>query len=756
MPPRTLGLPPGWRRALRQAALTGLALVGATQGAMAQSASASTGPSSNAEPLTRADSIALLAQLDSAVRRAPTDAALWHRRGRIAWELVRPIRDGGAIRGMDNIRLMRVADTSLNLAAQFAPNEPRYRLDFARYRLEGRTAGLRYASRIHFATALETARRVGNQTVLADAAYEVGMGEWREFETFDGRRILTGANPGRSISEFLAGQRGSMEESSGGISANKDLALELLNTVTAPITSDPPPGAVQYDQALAHFREATQANPGHIRAWRATYAALAARERWVEVSDAATRRLTVAPWDPDAWMARGLAAQRRSDFAGAKRDFDSAFVYLNEEDRVRLDRLERLTRRTDSARVARLKGEDRTTTERLFWLLADPLWSREGNEARTEFLARVTYAEFRWSAEELGVRGADTDRGDIHVRYGPPRLQFSWVCGQSPERVCQFWWYRPGLQFVFELVQGFNLARGAFDDANTRADLRAQIPAQFANVASMRGIDSLSVQVARFRDGSGGTEAFVAAAIPVGRLLEGVDAGTPRLDANLWLLAADGLRVVRDSARIDRAESVVTQSWRSRAPSASFGWRVEATSSIGERAARATGVVGADSARFATSGFSLSDILLARRVESPANGVPTRWHELSISPLTDVVRRGQPIALVWENYGLTTSRDGGVRYRVEIRIQKTDGSAAGRIAARILDGVSGAIGRESSGERRVNLGFERQGPAAAITLDQLSLSLGTAPTGVYRLTVEVTDLVAQRRTERTTRFRIIE
>ena len=42
------------------------------------------------------------------------------------------------------------------------------------------------------------------------------------------------------------------------------------------------------------------------------------------------------------------------------------------------------------------------------------------NEYRLEFLARVVFADFRWTDDDLNLRGADSDRGDIYVRYGPP------------------------------------------------------------------------------------------------------------------------------------------------------------------------------------------------------------------------------------------------------------------------------------------------------------------------------------------------
>ena len=53
--------------------------------------------------------------------------------------------------------------------------------------------------------------------------------------------------------------------------------------------------------------------------------------------------------------------------------------------------------------------------------MADPLWSVIGDEPRTEFLARLVQAELRLSFSDIELLGAETDRGEMLVRWGPPR-----------------------------------------------------------------------------------------------------------------------------------------------------------------------------------------------------------------------------------------------------------------------------------------------------------------------------------------------
>src|SRR5690242_14322553 len=87
---------------------------------------------------------------------------------------------------------------------------------------------------------------------------------------------------------------------------------------------------------------------------------------------------------------------------------------------------------------------------RHYWLMSDPAWSLPHTPPHVEFMSRVAYADLRWTVEELGIRGADTDRGDLYVRYGPPDL----IYGVMPNAaygftdVTQWWSYNSGLLFA--------------------------------------------------------------------------------------------------------------------------------------------------------------------------------------------------------------------------------------------------------------------------------------------------------------------
>jgi hypothetical protein len=74
----------------------------------------------------------------------------------------------------------------------------------------------------------------------------------------------------------------------------------------------------------------------------------------------------------------------------------------------------------------------------------------------------------------------------------------------------------------------------------------------------------------------------------------------------------------------------------------------------------------------------------------------------------------------------------------------------------VVGGAASAVGRNARGNGRVRLTYDRQAPAAPVAVEYLTLDLGQAPAGRYRLAVEVTDLVSVKRTVRESAITILE
>jgi GWxTD domain-containing protein len=719
----------------------------------------------------RADSLAHLARLDTAVAAADAPAATWHARGLLAWQLARGMRRTGARVDQEQLRLNRAADSSLVRAVTLEPANVRYLVDFATYRSQGspivRGGATRYIRR-----AFEAARAQGDSLALAQMADQLGMLAFREYQAFFGRRMSLNNGPGSSLLDILGQQAGARsswawsgrgnnelgriladrerantDRAFGSTSSAESAVRELIESRSVPVGGDPPPGVLAYDESLEYFEMATAAAPALPLPWRHRFAALADRRRWEELSVAAQARLGIAPWDPDAWLALGLG-RHRSAKDGASTAFDSAFALMTPQTRAHLDRVERVMRPTAARALDSLPPDDRARTVRFVWSAADPLWSAPGNEARDEYLARVAFAQLRFSDEDQRVHGVDTYPGDLHLRYGFPKVTANWSCAgaqaeadspDSPNQVCWLWWFAPRLQFIVHYQPVFNRFRFGFDDIAITQEMQEQAPAVWTDIPGAPRVDSIPLRVARFRADGQHPSVLVTGAVPLSRIsVEGVRAQAPL--ARLWMFADGAVSVTHDSVR---ATDTGLAAWKARVPDGDLYARAEA---VTEGGGAARGTVFAPAVG-GGAGLAMSDVVVAAAIADGASRA-RRWHELSITPAPDTLSRSRGFALAWETYQMSevTGRNS---YTVRLTLEKASRSVAGRIVAQI----GGLVGVQR-GADRVTLEYQRSSTPGGTTVDHVALSLREAPAGRYALTVQVTDAASGARASRTVPLQI--
>jgi hypothetical protein len=382
-------------------------------------------------------------------------------------------------------------------------------------------------------------------------------------------------------------------------------------------------------------------------------------------------------------------------------------------------------------------------------MFADPLWSKDGNESRVEFLARVTHAELRWTVEEMYVHGVDSDRGDILVRYGPPNLvaTFGGDIMAGVGDVSIVWVYNNGMMFTFTGAPTFATARIPMDDQGYVAELQDRQPVRWDNLARFT-IDSMPTQVARFRASGDSVDLYLAAFPPAAKIKAG-SSTTTLPHADFWLLRGGIGIIYQDSATL-AGNGVRT--WTRRVEPGNYVYRFEASAEGSTVTARATAPVVADVdpiRGFSTKGSGLSDVLVALKAEPKGRGGVLRWSDLEISPSAGTIPLKSALTLVWENYGFG-EENGQADYQISIILQR-DRTGAGRLAARIIGNVSGAVGIDRTDERMV-IRFNRQMRHAPAIADYVSVALEDTPAGSYHLTLEITDRVSKRVYSRTTSF----
>lgn len=788
--------PPSSRRSARACVLfTALLASSVSAGCAAVLGAQHTPPTLRAstDPVVqRADSLAALgdttkalAVLAAAVTTHSTTAAVWHRYGVMLWQQVAARRRGSFMADQKAIRTLRLADSALRLATEFARDSAAYWVSLAQFNLQSDVATMRFAATQQMETAQKAAARVGDSTWLALAADEVGLAAWRRRET-TANRAMVGAGQHMQLQTNSRFPRGKA----------RDFLASFANKIA------PPTGRADFESALRQFRLASAVAPSSLRYSRHLYMALATGNRWDELLAIATARARLSTFDAQARMAQGVALHRLGRTAAARAAFDSALLVLDESVRAELFRLDRLLppgvslltgqRGMDVTAFRELSAAQREAMRAVYWALNDPNPATAENEAELEFLSRATQADWTWTDEALGLRGADTDRGDIFIRYGPPDDEMTlsgsssvvedlspsaelpedyWTGGgkgppggmrstSQTGGATLAWLYRSGDVFFFDLAAGFGTARIPISDRQFVEDVASMKPSTFDNVAGPIRVGAIQLRVTRFRGPSDSADVVLAADLPSRVALR--DSGSSaalsetatnlrREDVLVSLRLVDGAaRVVGlDSTRSALAASSVTpRTWVQRLGTGAAFARLDALDESTNRTASALVPVAVE--RYAD--FGVSDVLLtsvnANAREAVAASV-TRWRDLGVTPSAGVYRSGERIGLVWETYALASAANAN-HYRVAVTVTRNKRRGADALVLRVLDRLGGLISQGSTRDDELTVSFDRKVAARPTQVDYLVLDgFGTA-TASYTMRLRVTDLTTNRSVERIT------
>lgn len=701
-----------------------------------------------------AESLKVLDRLNSTVRDKPTDAAAWYRRGMVAFALATRASklDDGAI-GLDYNKLRTTGSESLLRATELDSANANYMAALTRFRatdqlMGNRTSGACNADLDYWRTEPDTAIRVKRMLNMAVKC-------WLDFDGYENRAqsgfvetptaTMSRANAKGVGGAALSAPKSVVDAAHRGAGAAPPQAImqRAIDTVTMKLIELPfdVAGEADYMRAMTLASEAYRIAPDSERAYQFLAMLALSRDKWADLEAVSAVRVRRDPKDTWAAFALVLARYRLHPSRTKAASFDSLLARLSPAERARLDRFERIMRPSQVPAVQRVDPAAKAQNEKATWLLAQPLWSLETADPRTEFLARVIYADLRWTLPDGSIRGADTDRGDIYIRYGPPNRKLGFADPSGQPVMYEFWLYKSDLMFAF--YKSFHTGKAKFmgGDIALFEELKEVEPARWDNIATAR-IDSMPTQLARFRSGDDSVEAFFSTRAPMETLaLSGV--GNVASVAHFWLYGLDSPTAIVDSLPLGKTGRV---QWTRRIGAGSYYYRLESVipgTLVASRASAGMTMGHDPSSGFAMRGFGLSDVLLSTKITATS---ARRWNDFQPEPVLGAVPPGAEIGLVWETYEIGQS-DGSARYEVAVSIERVR-SRAGRIAAEIVNRTAAAIGIDRSDDK-LAMKFEREVPYAATIADNININLGDTPLGTYLLTVQVTDRVSKRTASRT-------
>lgn len=733
--PRRGGLP-GWHGVL----LLGIALSALARPAAACAQDRAADPADSAlgvaaRVLAMGDTAEALRVLGAACRAFPRSAEAHFRRAFLLYRFG-GLRSSG-VAGRDE------SGEALKEALRLDPRNPRYVVELGYHRAQ--SPFLRFDADRIFRRALRLAREKGDPQALADVAAALGDMSRRRAEMLRARRLTP---PGQS-DRF-----------------DPDEAIHDWHYTAAYLAEHSHPladaGEADVRQAEEYYRQGFAALASHEGVALGLLALLADDQRYEEYLTVARAFAAAAPASPRSRMALGFGLARTGRLAAAAARFDTALAMMAPAERAAIFDLSPILRRREADRYRALPDSERLLFNQLYWDASDPLTLTPENEYRVEYLTRVTYADMRFGDRERAIRGIATAPGAVYVRYGPPDVIAAFPPANADAvgdplnagRVITVWWYpERKLRFVFRGTPGVGPMRFAGDFELYADEARQMAPVRWDNIPLVSRLDTVALQLARLRGPAGGTVLYVYAGLPLRRMLDSIALARSSLDLGLFVTDPAGRTVVTrrgtETVPVRADQPFESRSYELPLSRGEFKVRVEAREGATERSARGAAVVRIP--KGAGSGFDLSDVIVASRVEprSEARG-GLRDFFLQPNPARSF-EPGAPIHLYWEMYVPQPDSAGVARYQVSVLVRNTSIERHG-IVARVVGGVGDAMGLTATGEDWVTLTYQNQTPLAGRDRvpEYLSIDLGDAPEGMYAVVLRVRDLVSgEERSEET-------
>lgn len=475
------------------------------------------------------------------------------------------------------------------------------------------------------------------------------------------------------------------------------------------------------DAVIENLEAAVAANPRHRDAQLALLLALydlGDRERFARALGTVLAADSLDPW-LHFWGATEAYARR--DIDRAERFVHAGLNLLPEADREAF---------LSVARIAppRMDRTWDSSYDSLYWRAADPLLLTDVNERLLAHVARVTYAQAKYNAPQMGVRGPDANAGFMFVRYGRP-----WRLWQIPSYdefgipVHELIWAMDSTDGPLRLQRALTMRRWRFieESAGTIYAYAESVPERWNAREVFDTLDFLPVEVARFEDeGHTVLDVYALWRNPYPDVTpDSVHIGFFVSDAAMNRLLDRRRLVIRPGPRI-------RLQFRAPLAPAFYWYRVETLTGPMRAAGRIRGSLRVPTP--ATDSLRTSDLLLGRSAREPPATIPHR-DSLRIDPLYDLeMTRGDSLVVYWETYGLKPDSTGMVRYHVTFDAREADRGTVAEVIARL--GAALGVGRRSG----VTVEWDVEAPAAdGVRHDVLAVGPAGWKPGAYTLRVRI-------------------
>lgn len=203
--------------------------------------------------------------------------------------------------------------------------------------------------------------------------------------------------------------------------------VEGLRKVGVPVQDLAGRAQRAYDRAIGHLEQALATDPRRRSVYDRLMEIYALKGEYAEALEMLEEMYAFFPESPTTWLYLGLAHYRNGNMDAASKSFETSFGYMSDEQRAAFEALDYLLPEEERRDLE----EDPVAYASRFWTSKDPRYLTPYNERKLEHYARLVYADLLYGSEDLDLRGWDTQRGRILVRYGVPEKDVVLIPGST-------------------------------------------------------------------------------------------------------------------------------------------------------------------------------------------------------------------------------------------------------------------------------------------------------------------------------------
>ncbi|MDA0683877.1 MAG: tetratricopeptide repeat protein [Bacteroidetes bacterium] len=193
--------------------------------------------------------------------------------------------------------------------------------------------------------------------------------------------------------------------------------VEALKSQGIPVLDLSERAQEAYDRAIGHLNAALESDPRQRTVYDHLMEIYSLKGEYDDALQMLSQMYVFFPEDPELWTYLGYAHYHSGNLEAASKSFETSFRFMDSETEYAFSHLENILPEDE---LKRYKEDEAAYTAR-FWTSKDPRFLTPFNERKIEHYARLTYADLLYGSPAVNLKGWNTERGQILVRYGAPQ-----------------------------------------------------------------------------------------------------------------------------------------------------------------------------------------------------------------------------------------------------------------------------------------------------------------------------------------------